>query len=413
MENDSMKKKNKLLEEADRIDDDFSFDYPEEIKTPSGSSNVFRIVGGSESFEKYWISWWLCDDEKIRSFIIENSFEGRSILAEILGDQNNWFEGGYLESKKGQYGKINTYQSKNPELWKRVVEYWNPAFMGTSSARPRKEYVFNAIHRNPVATEQGLIDWCVANKHTKLIRFGQQAFKKLAIIFENHGEFEEYDIIFSKKGTGRDTVQSIIRAGKNTKYAKIGILADEEKKYERYDLKDVAKLSSAHYILKYLENTISQIDNVMGTSYLAKLNQIANAVESEAENQLFDEKQQLLQSQQPQQSQQAVNQNIAVPQDSVENAASIFSDTDFPPFPEIPEKKQSNSPSTISDQKKMDKKDGNIPTILCKNCNTHINRDEKICPRCGNKLVVKCEICNNIIPAHAITCPFCGVSFGK
>ena len=55
--------KSKLLVEAESIDDSDSQDYPIEVSTKSGTSNVLRFLDGSDNFKKYWQSWFYCDDE--------------------------------------------------------------------------------------------------------------------------------------------------------------------------------------------------------------------------------------------------------------------------------------------------------------------------------------------------------------
>src|SRR5271157_3863216 len=232
--------------EASSIDDEGSGgSYPVEVSVKSGGSAVFRILEGSNSYKKYWISWFQCDDDSIKPFIVANESEGKSVLMRMLGDPENSYHGGILENQKAQFGRINIHQPKDADLYKRLTEYWNPAYNGTGSCRPKKEYVYNVIHRNNELGADGKtqVNWCKEFKHTKLIKFGQKAFKALKGVRDNDGEFTDYDISFAKIGSGTDTVYTIQRAGINVIEKIVGPLSADELAYEKYDLLYISRLA--------------------------------------------------------------------------------------------------------------------------------------------------------------------------
>jgi len=364
--------------------------YPEEVKTASGTSNVIRVADGSNSFKQYYISWMLCDDEQIRPFIIENETEGKSILAKMLGDSTQFYRGGYLESKKGQFGKVNVHQAKDPELFKRLTEYWNPAYNGTGSARPSMEFVYNVLHRNPNVDDKGILtNWCAVNKHTKLMRFKQRAFKSLKVVRDNCGEFTNYDIVFSKQGSGSDTFFSAMKADVMTQHNQVGDLTAEEVGYERYDLAFVTRLASANYILTNLRGTVTRIDAVMGTSYLAEL-----IKQKEYEDKMYEQNKsgeantpptnQVPPSTGAQPSvqpsvQQPASSRIPVSQDAVKVATRV--------------------PVT------------NAPMIECGHCHQQIPDGLSVCPKCAGALMAPCDTCQKPFSVFVTKCPHCNQEY--
>lgn len=363
----------RMADEASNINDGFEKEYPEEVKTPSGTSNVIRVLEGSNSFRKYWISWTMCDDDSIKPFITENETDGRGIWGKILGDPEHFYRGGYLESKKGQFGKVNVHQAKDPELFKRINEYWNPSYNGTGSCRPRKEYVFNVLHRNPDNKDGKTFNWCSENKHTKLIKMGARAFKAIKVVRDNCGEFDAYDVVFSKQGTGSDTFYSIMKGDIGTQYNKIGQLDDEEKNYERYDLDYISRLASANYILSNLRNTIDRIDSVMGTAYLAELER-QKAIEDEIFQQkkevgtAYVEQSKIIGESTPTQTPQS--QTVTTPNSRVPVTSAVM--------------------------------------IECGHCHEQIPEGSVTCPKCQGVLLSDCDICHKPFSVFASSCPHCG-----
>jgi len=372
----------RMAAEADKIYDGVAtnVEYATEVKTQSGTTNVVRFVEGSNEFRRYFVSWFLCDDEVIRSFIIENDSEGKGILARLLGDSSNFYLGGYLESKKGQFGKVNVHQAADPELFKRITEYWNPSYRGNATARPRKEYVYNVIHRNP---EEDGSNWCIENKHTKLMRIGPKQFKNLRVVRDNDGELTGYDVVFSKTGTGKDTVHTVLKAGLQVEHKVVGDITEDEKKYDKYDLDYEIRLSTATYILKFLRITIERIDSVMNTNYMGEL-----------------EKQRVIEQENYKASTQGITQrdqdtNTTIPNRIPTNQTHAE------------QKTSSTSESSLAPSRIP----ANVTTEKCGHCGENITAGSSSCPKCGGVLQSACDICHKMFSVFEKVCPHCGQEY--
>jgi len=381
----------RFADEAASINDNSGGEkeYPAEVKTPSGTSNVIRLLDGSNAFRTYWLSWFMCDDDQIRPFIVENDTQGKGTLSRMLGDQSDFFRGGYLESRKGQFGKVFVHQQKDPELFKRVTEYWNPNFNKPGTCRPKKEYVYNAIHRNPETVEGRTFNWCAENKRTKLVKFGQRAFKALKIVRDNSGEFTTYDIIISKQGTGSDTFFSAMKGDIGTQYNVVGPLTDIENQFERYDLDYITSLASANYVLKNLRNHIERIGAVMGEGWVAELEKqqaIEQAAYEAAKSGQVDQKTPPIVTSPPMQPQ--------VQQGTLEFAAATPPPTRQP----IARTPVAVTASTVN-------------LVDCGHCHSKIPEGLMTCPRCNGVLLSDCDICHKPFSVFASQCPACGQTY--
>ena len=362
-------------------------DYPAEVKTASGTSNVVRILDGSGAYRKYWISWFMCDDDQVRPFIVENETEGRSILGNMLGDPENYFQGGYLESKKGQFGKVFIHQAKDPELFKRLTEYWNPSYNGTGTCKPSKEYVYNVLHRNPETDpETGKTsNWCIENTHTKLMKFKQRAFKSLKVVRDNCGEFHSYDIVFSKQGSGSDTFFSSMKADVMTQYNKVGDISPEEKAYGKYDLDLVTRLSSAGYALANLHKQIERIEMVMGKSWILEFER-QKAMEDQA---------------------YAQAQSGAIPGTPLPATAPSAPVQAPIPSGRVPVSATSAPIRTPVSSTPLP----STPLVPCGHCKELIPDGLDICPKCKGTLLAACDTCHKPFSMFANVCPYCKTEY--
>lgn len=389
----------RMADEAENIDNEWGKrEYPEEVKTQSGTSNVVRFLDGSNSFRKYAQSWFLCDDDTIKGFIVENDSEGRSILSKILGDPDPgaYYRGGYLESRKGQFGKVNVHQAKDPELFKRLTEYWNPAYNGTGNCRPSVEYIYNVLHRNPQQDENGrTFVWCDESKHTKLMRLKKKAFTAIKMVRDNCGEFTNYDIVFSKSGQGKDTVFTAMKGDVGTQHNRVGETKPEEKEYERYDLDYVTRLASANYILNNLRKTIERIDQVMGTNWIAELEK-QKAIEDAA----YEERKQQYEAQQQQQSEikpDPVPETVTPPT----GTASGRVPSSAPNVANEPKSAVRGAPVQASTQELEE----------CGHCHEMIPKGLAVCPKCKGALLSDCDTCHKPFSVFATKCPHCGQDY--
>jgi len=381
----------------------------EEVKILPNTYTVVRILDGSTSYKKYFVSWICCDDDVIRSFIIENDDEGKGILARMLGDPSRYFAGGYLESRRGSSGgKFFVHRAKDPELFDRMYNYYNPTFGGFSSCRPRVEYVYNVIHRNPTIDEltQQMVNWCEANRHTKLIRFGARMFTQLKILRDNYGDFDAYDIVISKMGSGPNTQYTIIKADVSTVYNKIGPVTPEEMSYDRYDLSEVSRLSSAYYILMHLRTTIERIDKVMGTHYLSELEQQLSIEKSKYSEHEMPKMAQASDEYEPLSSPQEPSIN-AIPNIARSAAPSPM----FQQSSRVPMSPSTPRPLTPSVENRQASPSSQVALLDCPFCQSKVPENLTRCPKCGSTLIQTCGVCGKPMSIFASVCSHCGQSF--
>ena len=367
-------------------------EYAKEVKIVAGTSNVLRFIDGGNSFLEYYISWIPYEDDttgKIGPFIVKNEKEGSSLLGEMFGE-GQYFQNGYLESKKGQFGKTFTHQAKDPELFKAMTEYWNPAYQGIGTCKPKKEFIFNVIQRNPETIDGVQTNWCAKEKHTKILRLGQKAMAPLGEVEKNDGDLNEYDINYTKQGTGIATIHSTMKAGVNVTYVVPGLLTAEEANYARYPLDEIIKLSSAFSCMKHIPTKIKRMDAVMGTNFFARFEK-----QAAMENELWEK----AKAQNPA---NAVIQNpfddSNVPLDPAP-AAPVAPPTVAGPIPSR-RVKAAADPSVVTG-----------PMIECSACKKQIPQGSVICPECKTTLLEPCPECNNLFSITEKECPVCHTTF--
>lgn len=426
----------RMAAEVEQINTQYSAEYPTEVTVRAGESAVIRILDGSNSFTFDLVSWFYCDDDKIRPFIVENETEGKGLLARMLGDPADFCKGGYLQSTKGQFGKVFTYQAENPELFKRVNEYYNASLGGTATARPRKEYVYNVLHRNPELIDTQSIVWCTAKKHTKLLKIGQKAFALLKQVRSNDGEFWDYDINYTKTKNGKDTVTSFQKAGNAVPYLVVGPVSPEEREYEKYDLGYVTKLSSARYISQYLRNTIINIGNVMGIDWVGELDrqfEIEQAAYNAAQN--SGDTTVYASAGVPSSVDTTIQTPAPAPQQPVQSRVPIQPAVQQAPIVQQPMQPQVQAPVQQAVpvqqpvapvgvqsqpvapqpaqvvQQPVPPVQNQVESIMCPGCNTAVGINSDNCPLCGTALKEPCAICNYMMVVGSTVCPNCNTQY--
>jgi len=358
-------KMSRYASQIDEFDGSKKTDYNiREIKIQKEVPNPIRLVDTPNGVERYYVSWIICDDDKKRPFILENDFEGKSILLKLLGDKENFYKGGILESVKDPVTNKGKYvwEDKDPELLLRVA-YNNDPTGDAGSWKPREEYIFNAIQRNPDKDESGtLYFWCKENKQTKLLKMGVMAYKNLQDVRLNDGELSEYDINYLKKGTGYGTKHNILKAGANVPNVVIGPLTEDEKSYTRNDLQKEAKLTSSSDILKYLRNTISRIDTIKGTNWIMQLESLARQQEGQVEVQQ--------------------------------------------PAPQVAVPPQAATPSRVASRVAAP-----VAKEICGYCKKEIPMNSVTCPACNNVLQEPCAKCGTLFSVFETICPSCKTEY--
>lgn len=355
--------------------------FPQKVVLKKNEPNPIRIVDMPDGLERFFISWILCDDDKKRPFILENSFEGKSLFMQMLGDRDLFYKGGILETEKDPITQkgVCKYQSKNPELFVRML-YNGDISGGEGSWKPRETYIFNAIQRTPdVSPEGAQTFWCKENRHTKLLEMGPQGFKSLNDVRCNDGDLSTYDVNYMKKGQGQNTTHSVLKAGNAVPYTVTGFLSDEEKAYARYDLKEECKLTKAADFLKYLRNSISEIGNLLGKDWIALFEDQAR---KESASVPSTEASQPIQDSGPTCSQEAVSSEKEVAQ----------------PARRVPTRTPVSAESQVQ----------TTDLIECGYCKEKIAKDSKTCPKCSQTLIEPCVKCNFPLSVFAEVCPSCG-----
>lgn len=400
-------------------------------------SAVVRIVA-PESVVKCWRMWPLCDDGKKRPYIIANDFEGDSLLAKMLGDYlpYKYFKGGILESERDELSgqKRYIYEQQDPELFFRLC-YNDDKSSNNGSWRPTRDFIFNAIDRK-VENEGDYMGqfWCVVHKHTKLLRMPITGFEKLKTLIEQHGRLDEYDIFYEKTGRSRNTNHNLTKAGEKNQLAYFGFLTEEEKAYERYDLKKECALSSATYALKYLSPQIERISSILGIDYISQFE-----VQSKQEKELWgvsDEEnaqelsqldpnvthtqyipgripQSSIPESVPQVAQAAQVTQVPVspaPQPVVQPPvqpfvqSSVQAQVDSTP---LPQNTEMATPQQLPVRGRVPivSAEPTVPVITCPYCQAKVPDNIEVCSNCNNRLMEPCQKCQTMFSILATKCP--------
>lgn len=410
-------------------------DYAVEKKLKKDHPNIMRIVDQEHAIE-YFEIWVADDDGNKKRFIVENDPQGKGILAEMLGDRNEFYHGGILDSRLDEYkNKYFYYEQQDPELILQVA-YNNDKSGNQGNWRPRRAIAFSIIDREP-EFEGDLVgkNWCIENKHLKMFTMGSQGFEGLMDVRDNSGNIENYDINYKKTGKGKNnTKHSVMKAGDDLPYVIIGEISPEEKAYEAYDLKIECALSSAKYILKYLSKTIARIDGVMGTTYLSQLQAQANMeVDTNEEGSPAVQQAPVVQDsgrvpQETVQAQEAapvapVQQTVApvvqaapvAPVTPVEQAAApVVQEQQAPVVAQAQQVpvQQEAAPAVRGAAVVEEKKVAVVVAMTqCPFCKKEVPGASVTCPECNKKLLEPCDECKVPFSVVASTCPNCGKNY--
>ena len=397
------KLRNKLKdEEANR-----SSIFAVEKSLKADQPNVIRIIDPEDVVE-YFEAWMVCDDGEKRPFIVENSHQGEGTLARILGNRHEFYRGGILDSRIDEFKqKYYYYENVDPELLLQVAHN-NDKSGESGSWKPSRRYLFHCIDREP-ETEGNLVGqfWCVLNKHTKNLKVGAQGLTGLVDVRDNDGNLEDFDINYKKMGSGRKgTTHTVMKAGDRLPYVVVGPISDEERAYERYNLKIETAISTATEILKYLRTTIERIDRVMGTTYLKELEAQAESEMAEREANGETVESASIAQPQPASSRMTTLTNQSV-QQPVQQVAPPIRNASVQPVPVQPAPvqpapvQQPVQPAPV--QQPAQKSD----IIQCPLCNNQTQLSEK-CSACNQIIMEPCQKCKTPFLITENTCPNCG-----
>ena len=248
--------------QSDREEITFNYVQAVEKEIKKEEPNVFRIV--ERDYEKYMRCWALSDitetgQRRTIPVITENTHEGRSLFGRMLGDPKNFYAGGIMETVKVGNRGVPKYQSVDPELIDLLFTKFDPSGR-SGSWKPRAEYMFNIIDRDYEIENGQKINWCAHNKHTKLLKLTPIGFDAFVSLIENEGpDVENYDINYSIKVISNRYVHTLHRAGPMIPNVVTGPLTPEELAYAKYNLKQIVRVSSATFCLKWFRQTIERI----------------------------------------------------------------------------------------------------------------------------------------------------------
>lgn len=395
-----------------QINENSSGSYAKQVVIKTELPNPLRILDMPNGVEKYLISWILCDDDKKRPFVVENDYQGKSKLLQLMGDRSHFYQGGILESEKDDVTKKPKFiwEHKDPELFVRLLFNGDPSNSKSGSWKPSEEYIFNAIQRAPDIDEQGnVVYWCKENRHAKKLTIKVLAFKQLKDLLVYEGNLSEYDINLLRKIDKGNTNYFVMKAGANVPHVSIGPLTEEEQGYIRYNLQEECKLATDSEILKHLRNQLERIDLAMNTEWVLRFQEGASHdvpinVNSSTSTQSSDTGQ----SATSQQSSFSEKSGTAVPPVEVPK--------DSPLYQGVPEAKQGNAPVRSSripveqppvEEQPLSQKD----TEECSFCHKMIPAGSIDCPECGCTLQEPCKKCGALFSTTATTCPNCGAVY--
>jgi hypothetical protein len=389
--------------------------YAKKIEIPSGIPIIMRVVGDRNDFAAYLESWILCDDGVKRPFIIKNE-QGKSLLYDLIGDKDNFYRGGFLESIKDPKTNKPKYiwQMKDPELFN-LMMYNNNLSGAGGSWKARPNYAFNAILRNNTAEEGKLFNWCEENKHTMLFILNPTGFKSLGDLIQMSGKLSEYDIAYLKTGTGFDTKHTIYKAtpddtGKNPEFAiaVIGPLTEEELYYGKYSLAKETELKPASTILGKLGDTIERLSSVMGQDWIGKIQKEAS----------YEDKEQSAGA-------SMTHTSYAAAEATKDEAEPAWVSEGTTPAPVQAEPAPVQVAPAHADAVVAEVKPVRVTRVPveanvtapggemeeCYMCQEQIPAGSDVCPKCHNVLMDPCTACGKPFHVSLDVCPHCGKTY--
>lgn len=282
----------------------------------------------------------------------------------------------------------------------------------------RELLIMNVIDRSQM-------DWHREHKHTMIlsrnINVGPDGTEyadegvpsygftnKLAHLFASYGSWEKYDIAIRRTGL-KETPYIITNATRIPEEVQKDVrdlissedhLSDEEKSWERYDLKKIFPVTSYTKIYNRLKGTIARIDAALGTSFLKELEEGVEKERKEREAQHEGEEDKKDDSSQ--------NAEVSAPAENtpVHEAVTPVSrpvarpvvpaadgsapGSEMPHYQELTDEQKASITSCKKDPSKGDKYydvaySSSDVVYSCPICGTPAPESFDICPSCGEK----------------------------
>lgn len=415
--------------------------------------NIVRLV--SSEYVKYLRCWALSDPDETGNrrtipVISWNEVEGQSLFGQMLGDEKNFYKGGILETYKDGNLAVPKYQAADPDLINLLFNK-NDLSGRSGSWKPRREYIFNVIDRDPEIIDGRKVLWCVENKKTKVLRFIPMAFDSLVACMENEGpDVENYDIAYMIRTSKNRTTHYIQKAGAMLRNVVTGPLTPEELEYEKWDLLDCVKLSSATFCLKWFRQTIERISEVMGIDWIGMFEQQAKLeLESKEEERIVEQPevqpiprtqpstatvsprhvatevkpaaytakmQELKTASQPMHTSNTVRKTPPEPvtkmQESKTSTATHQGAVQSNIVNTIKQETLNPAPiRSLSGMKDATTQSQPSGTIKCGHCGKVIPADSETCPVCRGLLLAPCDKCGKLFSVFETECPHCGAKY--
>ena len=260
-----------------------------EMKDHQGKHNIVRLIGAPRQIKRAWIE---CDSSGDKTKRIPFNYSKGSVIQAIVNKVLDYTWENTGTEQQPNWVRKYKYQEKYGDVFFTVkqnggTENRDAGWEG-STLTP-----FNCIDRHD--------DWCKEKKHTKLfvkttydIGISPQAFKSLkTCVVEDYGPYEDYDVDIKKVEDDKGNIEYVaMKADKSLpEFGQMvveGPLTEEEKTYEKYNLDEVIKDSSAKMILKFLRNHIARIDQVCKTNFIQKLEEQAQKEPAEVKTTYVD-----------------------------------------------------------------------------------------------------------------------------
>lgn len=338
------------------------------VKKPiKDGQNLVRLLGDFCMIWRYWIPCIGKDDElKKIPFTVarrnqKDDLEFTPLLKALTGGtvraKESNYQGGLFEYQLvGEYGKkVRQYTYADTDIF----NFFAFASSGTSEedtgevkvSPPKAEIIVNCIDRDEPVNACKLFV-----KSESSLGISGDIWQAIVDVQDAQGNPEEYDILVKKTGKGTDTKYSVQRPSKRAVPKVVeSELTEEELDFERYDVYEVGKLSSAKFTLKYLGDKIQELDSVMGSNIYGELQAIA-----QNEQDIPDEK-----------------------EEEIAPKSVQKKETQKPATKEQPKPATSGRVPLQKKEEPKKEKVEDIPEEACVECGTMFPVTDTVCPKCG------------------------------
>ena len=221
----------------------------------------------------------------------------------------NWKEGELRDPNKPRSNERGYFVEKNAGLpsFNRVTQNKKENSKQFGHFRPRKRVVLNVIDR--------MDNWCVENKHTKILTSNYSPFtikdeqgESKTLFYNDVGISEQvYDLFYTQVLEFRshwdldliirkEEKQTFVQDGFEDKIKKevkslikIDPLTEEESKYDTYDLDKLFKPSGYYKLVNNFSSLFKQVDLDLKTNYYDELKHLYEAEKVERDKELAEQ----------------------------------------------------------------------------------------------------------------------------